>query len=290
MSYHTHHGSGLIPVHEGELFYSQSGKGHLSLLWMHGLPINSDAWLPQLQHFDPLVRNTVFDLRGYGRSSKLPPSVDSVTDLYMDDMLQVMAHCRLDKPVLIGFASAGHAALRFAALYPEKISHLIVINGSPCFMSRPDWQGGFDQAAIDEILNRIEQAPSEDTVYRYLLDVAMKEQHCPEMAALKDWYVSLAQQAGLDTIKGFFTNISKDDDRALMRHITAPTLIISSRLGKEAPSSTALFLRQKIPNAQLFEVNDIDHFAYAMKSNLINSVIEQFILPRCDVILPRKTI
>jgi pimeloyl-ACP methyl ester carboxylesterase len=286
---HTDQGSGVIPLHQGELFYSQSGQGSLSLLWMHGLPLNSDAWAPQLQHFDPLVRSAVFDLRGYGRSSKLPPAVDSITDLYVDDILRVMAHCRLDKPVLIGFASAGHQALRFAALYPEKISHLIVINGSPCFMSRPDWQGGFDQVAIDDMLDRMANASSDDMVYRYLLDVAMSEQHCSEMAALKDWYVRLAEQAGLDTIKGFFTNISKDDDRALMRQIIAPTLIISSRLGKGAPSATALFLRQQIPNAQLFEVNDIDHFAYAMKSNLINRMIEQFLLPRCDVILPRKT-
>jgi non-heme chloroperoxidase len=123
---------GTIPVNDVQLYFESIGQGAQNLLWDHGLPLNSKSWTPQLQHFNPLCRNTLFDLRGYGKSSKLPKDYANLTDLYLSDILSVMDHCQLKKTVLIGFASAWHAALRFAALYPERLSKLIVINGSPC--------------------------------------------------------------------------------------------------------------------------------------------------------------
>ena len=93
-------------------------------------------------------------------------------------------------------------------------------------------------------------------------------------------------QARKDTLKAFFSNIAFDDDRELIENITAPTLIISSKLGKEVPSATALFLRNTIENSQLFEINDIDHFAFATQASLINAVIDQFMSPSCECLLP----
>ena len=281
--------NGFIPVNNGQLYYAQSGQGEQSIVWVHGLPLNSDAWYPQLRHFNPLCRNIVFDLRGYGRSSKLPENCSSVTDLYLDDFLAVLHHCQLKKPVLVGFASAGHAVMRFAALFPQAISQLVVINGSPCFMSQPDWIGGFDKASLARVIEQIDNAPTMSDVWNLLSESAMKEACGTPMDKLKQWYQSMAEQAGKDTIKAFFSNIAYDDDRALLKKIIAPTLIISSRLDKEVPSDTALYLRQAIKGSQLFEINDIDHFAYATQSTLVNQVIEQFITPRCEIIIPTPT-
>ncbi len=275
-----------VKVKEGELYCKQSGKGEHPILWVHGLPLSSEAWYPQLNYFDSKAQNTVFDLRGYGCSSKLPDSYSSVTDLYMDDFQTIITECKLKQPTLVGFASAGHAVLRFAALYPELISKLIVINGSPCFLSREDWQGGFNQTALNKAVKMIEKTDNDEDIYLALLNAAMNEQGGTELARLKTWYLQLAKSSGRKTIKAFFENIAYDDDRALMSKISAPTLLISSRLGKEVPSSTALFLRQQIKNSQLFELNDIDHFAYATKSGLINQTIEQFIFPHCEIDLP----
>lgn len=281
-------GRQVIAVEDGELYLRHSGQGNEHILWVHGLPLNSDAWYGQLLCFDLLCRNTVFDLRGYGKSSKLPQNCTSVTDLYMADFLKVIEASNVNDTVLVGFASAGHAALRFAALYPEKVRKLIIINGSPCFMSQDDWQGGFDKASLEKIVSEIDNAKTDDDIYQMLLDASMNEKGNDEkMAALKKYYMKLANTAGRETVRAFFTDIAYDDDRALLAKICVPTLIISSRLGKEVPSDTALYLRQQIKNAQLFEINDIDHFAYATKKNLINDVIKQFVFPETDILLPQ---
>ena len=88
---YSQNGGSFIGVKGGRLFFKQSGLGDKNILWVHGLPLNSDAWSSQLAYFNRLCRNTVFDLRGYGQSSKLPEHYESVTALYMDDFLSIMA-------------------------------------------------------------------------------------------------------------------------------------------------------------------------------------------------------
>ncbi|KTD06984.1 alpha/beta fold hydrolase [Legionella jamestowniensis] len=279
--------SGIIPREEGHLFYSVSGQGTQNVLWIHGLPLQSESWLPQLQYFDKDCRNIVFDLRGYGRSSKLPKPCDNVTDLYLADILAVLDHLQLNQPVIVGFASAGHGVLRFAAQHPDKLSQLIVINGSPCFMKREDWNGAFDEVILHECIRQIDAANSLEDIWAILSQSALNEACGQHLDQLKAWYGSMAAQAGKETIKAFFNHIAYDDDRSLMANISVPTLIISSTMDHEVPSDTALFLRKTIPNAQLCEINDIGHFVFATQSGLVNHVIKQFIQPSCDIVLPK---
>ena len=68
--------------------------------------------------------------------------------------------------------------------------------------------------------------------------------------------------------------------------IEAKTLIIASQLGAEVPFETSLFLRQNIRSSQLVEINDIDHFAFGTQQGLVNRIIEHFVSPTCDIMLP----
>ena len=53
---------------------------------------------------------------------------------------------------LVGFASAGRVALRFAAQHPHRLARLAVINASPRFRRGPDWPWGFNDASIDRFV------------------------------------------------------------------------------------------------------------------------------------------
>jgi Predicted hydrolases or acyltransferases (alpha/beta hydrolase superfamily) len=107
-----------LDVDGGRIAYYETGTGHHSVVWVHGLPLDSRSWAAQQEFFDPHARNVFIDLRGYGASDKLPPDAGSVTALYTADLAALIAHLRLENPTVVGFASAGHVALRFAAQHP----------------------------------------------------------------------------------------------------------------------------------------------------------------------------
>nr|WSZ20544.1 alpha/beta fold hydrolase [Streptomyces canus] len=120
-----------LDVDGGRIAYYETGTGHHPVVWVHGLPLDSRSWAAQQEFFDPHAHNVFLDLRGYGASDKLPPAVDSVTALYTADLAALITHLGLQSPTVIGFASAGHVALRFAAQHPQLLGKLAVLNGSP---------------------------------------------------------------------------------------------------------------------------------------------------------------
>jgi non-heme chloroperoxidase len=260
------------------LAYFVSGRGEDPVVWLHGLPLDSRSWSAQRAHFDPLARNIFVDLRGYGASSKLPADRADVTQLYADDLNHLLTHLDLHEVALIGFASAGHVALRFAAQHPQRLAKLAVINASPRFRRGDDWPWGFDDAIIDLFVQTAREGGIEAltdlvldpaTVFR---DVGENETH-----RLKEWFDKMSRSAGTDTLMGFFDGISRDDDRHLLGSIATSTLVLTSGIGREVPSDVGLYLRGRIAKSWLVEIPGADHFVFATRPRLVNELLAQFL-------------
>lgn len=277
-----------LPVADGTIHYCMSGHDHgqQPIIWVHGLPLDESSWYAQKIYFDAHYRNICFDMRGYGKSSRLPQPIKNVTDIYVADLVALCEHLNLDKPIVVGFASGGHGTLRFAAQHPDRLSQLILINGSPKFMKGDNWPFGFTVEALEKTIKQIDATTSNDEIASIIFDCSMQEACTKEVAAIKKWFTSMLNDHSRETIKAFFTDIAYDDDRELIKNITVPTLILSGYLDKEVPSATAHYMRQAIPNSQLVELNGTDQFSFATQSHLVNQLIAQFIKPTCGVIIP----
>lgn len=267
-----------LEVEGGRIAFYETGAGSRPIVWVHGLPLDSRSWAAQQEFFDPHARNVFLDLRGYGASDKLPPDVDSVTALYTADLAALITHLRLDRPTVVGFASAGHVALRFAAQHPDLLGRLAVLNGSPKFRRGDDWPHGFDDAAIAHFTDAAREGGIEG-ITDAVLDpgLVFADVDAARAAQLGSWFREMSYNAGVETLLGFFDNISLDDDRHLLTAITVPTLLMSSTRGQEVPSGVSLHLRQTIPQARLAELPGADHFAFATRPELVNALLYSFI-------------
>jgi non-heme chloroperoxidase len=90
-------------------------------------------------------------------------------------------------------------------------------------------------------------------------------------------FADMSNNAGAETLLGFFNSMSRDDDRPLLANIATPTLLMTSTNGQEVPVEVGLYLRQRIQNAQLVELPGTDHFAFATRPQLVNLLIEQLL-------------
>jgi non-heme chloroperoxidase len=267
-----------LEVAGGQLAWRESGTGPRTIVWVHGLPLDSRCWALQERHFAARARNVLVDLRGYGRSDKLPDPIADVTQLYVEDLHTLITTTGLTDIVLVGFASAGHVALRYAALHPEALGQLVTINASPRFRRGPDWPWGFDDAGIAHFTDAARERGIEGITDAVLdpslvfrdVDIATAER-------LRAWFAPMSREAGVRTLLGFFDGISHDDDRELLAEIAAPTMLIAGTAGQEVPSAVAMYLRTHIRDARLVELPGVDHFAFATRPELINHLIEQVV-------------
>jgi non-heme chloroperoxidase len=267
-----------LEMANGTIAYYESGSGAHTIVWLHGLPLDSRSWAAQQEYFDSRARNVFLDLRGYGASDKLPPRAGSVTALYVDDLAALIDHLRLDRPAVVGFASAGHVALRHAALHPGQIGKLAVINASPKFRRGPDWPYGFDEKAISRFVTAAAERGIDGLTDEVLKPQVVFGDVSPQRAAELDaWFRPMSLNAGAGTLLGFFESIAADDDRTLLPEIDAPTLLIASTIGQEVPAEVSLYLRTAIPGARLAELPGTDHFAFATRPDLVNNLLDAFI-------------
>jgi pimeloyl-ACP methyl ester carboxylesterase len=266
-----------LDVQGGRIAYYESGSGPHTIVWVHGLPLDSRSWSAQQSFFDSRARNVFLDLRGYGASDKLPADCDSVTSLYVDDLAALIEHLGLDNPLVVGFASAGHVALRLAAQHPALVGKLAVLNGSPKFRRSDDWPYGFDEESIALFTNAAENGIEDLTDMVIDPAVVLTDVEAERGAELGEQWQDMSYNAGVDTLLGFFNNISLDDDRHLLPDIKAPTLLITSTLGQEVPSGVSLYMRNRIPHARLSEVPGADHFLFATRPELVNHLLASFL-------------
>ncbi len=131
MKNHFHPVSKTIQSHDGiEIYYEMVNTGHSKwLVFLHGLGGDLTAWNKEREKFHDLGYSTLaVDLRGHGLSGR--PKDFSQYDFknFMLDVVYILRHEKITKPVIVGHCLGGMIAMMFAANYPSMLSSLILID------------------------------------------------------------------------------------------------------------------------------------------------------------------
>jgi len=268
----------------GKIYYEVYGDYPLSgryCIWIHGLPLNCKQWIHQMnsKRLNKQFTNIYIDLRGYGKSTKVPEDVDDLTELYVDDILHVYEHFGISVANIVGFASGGHGVLRFASRHSDKIDKMIIINSSPKFMKSNNWEWGFTKQSLQDFINMINNSSIRKITSLILSrDFDFEDaKSYKKFNELMNRFTPMTQEAGKDTIKLFFEKIAYDDDRELMKKVACDTLLICSINSKETPPPVMLFLRNAIPNSHLIEISNVGQFIVNTKPKLVEKLILNFL-------------
>lgn len=111
-----------------QLYYRQIGQGQPFVI-LHGLYGSADNWMGFARKLSDKFWCIVPDLRNHGQSAH------SVNFSYQDmctDICELLNRCGITTPiVLMGHSMGGRVAMEFAKQYPQRVSHLVVVDISP---------------------------------------------------------------------------------------------------------------------------------------------------------------
>jgi pimeloyl-ACP methyl ester carboxylesterase len=115
-----------VQADDARLFYLQRGTGP-DVVMIHGLAANMAFWYLQVvpllsDHF----RVTVYDLRGHGLSDT-PPAHYTSADMARD-LRALLDALRIERAHVVGHSFGGGVALQFAAMQPERVSSLTIVD------------------------------------------------------------------------------------------------------------------------------------------------------------------
>jgi lipase len=115
-----------VPVAGGELRVARWGSGGPVVVAVHGITASHVAWRAVAQYLSG-VTVLAPDLRGRGGSVHL--SAPYGIAAHVRDVLSVLDHMGVEKAVAVGHSMGAHVVAELAALRPERVTRLVLVDG-----------------------------------------------------------------------------------------------------------------------------------------------------------------
>lgn len=201
-------------------------------------------------------RMVLFDYVGSGRAD--PSAWDerrySSLDGYAQDVLEVAEELDLREVTFVGHSVSAMVGVLAAAKAPERISRLVMVAPSPCYIDDAGYRGGFSSEDIDELLESLES--------NYLgwsaamAPVIMGNEDRPELG--QELAASFCA-TDPDMARVFARTTFLSDSRQDLKTVTVPTLILECRQDVIAPREVGAYVHDAIPTSRLVTLEATGH-------------------------------
>ncbi len=216
-----------------------------------------DPTLPGYRHWMEALasRNTLvwYDLRGAGLSDRNPASTG--LDDWVGDLDAVVNDLGLERFSLLGVSMSGAIAIAYAALNPERVSHLILHASHTRALNRHITDRG--RAKLEAYLQLIERfwdapEPKARSFFADSVEFAppeVKDAHdeCRRATISAEMHIRLLRvMADVDVTE-------------LLPQVAAPTLVLHPRGDQMAPTKSSQVAAAGIPNSRLVLLDARNH-------------------------------
>lgn len=243
-----------------DLVFVPGAVSHVDLIWDD--PVRA-AWFGRLASFSRLI---VLDKRGTGASDPAP-----IADLEtrIDDVRAVMDAAGSARAAVMGVSEGGPMSLLFAATHPERVAALVLYGALPRFAWAPDFPWG---QPVEEWRRELEQEVRDwgtvEGIRAYWPDTTDEDAE------------RLARAERLSASPSAYRRIEEMnmaiDVREILPSISVPTLVLH-RVGDGLPIAGARWMAERIPGAQLVELEGREHMIARGDWRAVVDAVEAFL-------------
>jgi class 3 adenylate cyclase len=264
-----------------DIAYQVLGSGPVDLVVMPGpfVPIDSIDSEPSMYRFyrrlSSFCRVIRFDHRGMGMSSRIG-SADTITpSCWAEDAITVMDAVGCERVAVLGSAFTTVSALLLAADHPDRVSHLVILNGSARALWAPDYTVGARASRANPFTTVAIESDALEQGFDILSVVA------PSMAddgPFRSWWDHAGNRAASPSMARMASQVLTDADvREKLSSITAPTLVMHRASSPFVNVGHGRYLRDHIAGARYVELAGADSLYWIGDTTPILDEVEQFI-------------
>lgn len=237
-------------------------------LYVHGVPDNSDLWLPFLARSGGLAP----DLPGFGRSGK-PGSLSYTIAEYADFIEAFLELTEIERVSMV-LHDWGAVGLAFAERHPQRIERLVLIDTVP-FLPGYRWHR----------TARIWRTPvlgelSMGSTTRRLLRLLSRESNATPGPMPEQWLNSVLDHFDEGTQRAILRlyRSSPPDTLAAagvgLRELHVPSLVVWGMRDPYIPGRFAAAYADALGGAELLELQDAGHWPWFDRPDVIDRVVE----------------
>jgi len=242
-------------------------------LYLHGVPTNSDDWLPFLERTGGLAP----DLPGFGRSGK-PGYLKYAIDEYAGFIERFLDMLEVERVRLL-VHDWGAVGLAFAQAHPERIERLVVTN-AVTFLPGYRWHRTA-RLWRTPVLGELAMG----TTTRRLLRLTTRESNVTPGPLPDAWIDSVLEHFDQGTQRAILRLYRSSPSEVLAKagehlaRLNMPSLVLWGLQDPYIPKRFAAEYAQALPNSELVELPDAGHWWWLDRPDAIERVAEFLTAP-----------
>jgi DNA-binding SARP family transcriptional activator/class 3 adenylate cyclase len=256
------------------------------------LPIDSMDEEPSLARFNDRLasfsRLIRFDVRGVGMSDTFAPSSPPTLEQWIQDAVAVMDAAGSERAAIFGPRDASLQAILLATTYPDRVSSLIIVNGTARLARADDYPIGVPQRILDRFLELNMEPDAVERGLDLLTTAAPSVAHDDSFRAW--WNRAGNRGASPARARAMQAVYQQADLRPVLPLVRVPTLILHCRDNAMFRAAHGQYLAANIPEARYVELPGADDLYWVGDADAMLDEIEEFVTgvrpgPRPDRVL-----
>jgi pimeloyl-[acyl-carrier protein] methyl ester esterase len=257
-----------------KLHYQMTGRGK-PLLFLHGWSMCSRVWRYQLEEFARTYQVTTLDLRGHGNSGSINGGCNFAS--LSQDIVYFIEGLHLQQLTLVGWSLSVALILKLLNAHALPVDSLVLIDGTPCFVSREDFPHGLPHAVVKRMIKRaganftralgefhgllLSEKEDKDEKKGEIWDLLTNDQYLPEKETACDLLASLALE----------------DLRNEVAALTLPTLLMHGDQDKICPVGASWYMKEYLGCAEIVLFPEAGHAPFLTQAEDFNEKMNTFL-------------
>jgi sigma-B regulation protein RsbQ len=254
-----------------------TGTGTTPMVFAHGFGCDQNMWRFVYPAFEKDYKVVLFDYVGSGKSDVGAYNKEKYSDLngYAEDVIDVCEATGSKGSIFVGHSVSAIIGILASLKEPQYFSKLILVGPSPRYINDlPDYIGGFERKDIEELLQTMES--NYIGWANYLAPAIMKNGERPELSGeLAESFCSTDPVIARRFAEATFFS----DNRADLRKVKHPSLIMQCSEDIIAPNAVGEYLERELPNSTLRVMKATGHCPHMSAPGETINIIQEYLKP-----------
>ena len=232
--------------------------------------MHSAVWHDLAENLAQSYTLHLVDLPGHGQSDWLEGDLELAT--VVDNLAKQIP----EKAIWLGWSLGGLISLAFAERYPQRVTKLILLAATPCFVKNNDWSCAMDASIFNTFADNLDENQAE-TLQRFLLLQARGSQHS------RDTIRQLSQQLAIENppepaaLQAGLQLLINSDMRLQLADLLCPVTMILGERDTLIPSDVLAESKQLNSKISSHLLAGAGHAPFIAQSEQCQHIIETFI-------------
>jgi pimeloyl-[acyl-carrier protein] methyl ester esterase len=224
------------------------------IVLVHGWAMHSGLWRSFAKELAKHYQVTLVDLPGHGRSGAVMPfTLETVSEALVDAVTS-------EPCCWLGWSLGAAFILEIAHRFPVRVDKLILLAGTPCFVSKDSWSG-MDVNVLDKFAENL-QHDTHATLLRFLsLHIKGVANHRVALQDLKGLVFETTEPDQLTLQEGLGI-LKQGDLRDSFADLKIPVAVILGQLDTLVPVSVGAKMEGLLPEVDLTVIDRAGHVPF----------------------------